>query len=559
MPPQPEASTTPSNSKDAADSPGVAGQDRAHERQFDVTSALVTDSGFSDLNAVLRDTCNRFSRVTGWLLTFQRAEGELADALEQRLKLDDETYWYARIRSGYSTIGMLSIVRNRNAVTSAEHAVLPEETQLTSRLRRLVFPLADACDAAEIIVNLLNQIATRSQILSISERSENPITGCDRNARHRLDVLRFLSGHDAVALFLLEDGELRLSAASGIRNELMPEPHRMPEEENVDALAMKGQEALVVDGKNKLVPDGYDQAICLALDRRKQHLGTLWFYSREGQSTERIEQTVSLAGRFAATFDDMAVLRIAKDNTDLRRDLRMLRRIQDAAALETPRDLTLDVGHFSQPHSEVNGDLYEQLALDEHRTFFAIGDACGHGLPAAVITSAVRSCLRCLTIESETPPGMSDLLRVIGNAITSTTPTYMFMTLFVGIVDSKNNRLSYSTAGHPSPIVIRDSGDSDSLPGNGLLLGVMRNADYFDFDVAFGPGDTLIAYSDGLTEARNQGKELFQTEGISKAVKRQGHASSSNQLVDAIVNDAIAHSETGFPDDVTLLVVKRTK
>ena len=521
-------------------------------RRVEVTSALVSGCGFADFNSVLRDTCNRFTRVTGWLLTFQRAEGELAEALESRLRLDDEVFWYSPIQSGYSTVGILSIVR-QPAIRSNQ-----SEKVRVSRLKRIVFPLADACDAAEIIANLLNQIATRSQILEISGRPELTAEQTDHNTQHRLDVLRFLSGHEGVAIFVQKSGTLKLSLTSGIESELVPQHTRVLGEDSVDALAMHGSEALVAGSKLDLVPSGFAQAICLPLDRRHRDLGTLWFYSRDQHTSERIEHTVTLAGRFAGTFEDMAAVRVAEDNSELRQDLRLLRRIQDAAALEDPLDQLLQMGHISISKSEVNGDLCEQLAIDDHRTFIAIGDACGHGLPAAVINSAVRSCLRCLTSETPEPPPMSELLRIVGNAISTTTPTYMFMTLFVGIIDSRQNKLFYSTAGHPAPLLSRAGHSAAAIPGSGLLLGVMKDADYFDLEIDFGPGDILVAFTDGITEARNESKELWGETGVVLAIETAPATAGAQETVDHVMEQARRFSFEAFPDDVTVLVAKRT-
>ena len=521
-------------------------------RRVEVTSALVPDCGFSDFNSVLRDTCNRFTRVTGWLLTFQRAEGELAEALESRLRLDDEVFWYSRVNSGYSTVGILSIVRQPN--------VPPNKSEKTrvSRLKRIVFPLADACDAAEIIANLLNQIATRSQILEISGRPELTAEQTDHNTQHRLDVLRFLSGYDGVAIFVQKSGTLKLTLTSGIESELVPKHTRVLDEDSIDSIAMHGTQPLVAGSKLDLVPRGFAQAICLPLDRRNRELGTLWFYSRDQHNTDRIENTCTLAGRFAGTFEDMAAVRVAEDNSELRQDLRLLRRIQNAASLEDPLDSSLEMGHASISKSEVNGDLCEQLAIDEHRTFIAIGDACGHGLPAAVINSAVRCCLRCLTSEAPGPPPTSELLRIVGNAISTTTPTYMFMTLFVGIVDSRENKLFYSNAGHPAPLLNRAGSGLQQVPDNGLLLGIMEDADYEDREIGFAPGDTLIAFTDGIAEARNKSGELFNHAGVEIAVETAPNGASAQDIVDHVMEQARNFSHEAFPDDVTILVAKRS-
>ena len=225
---------------------------------------------------------------------------------------------------------------------------------------------------------------------------------------------------------------------------------------------------------------------------------------------------------------------------------------------EPPRDQSLEYSFFSKGKSEVNGDLCEHTSIDEHRTFFAIGDACGHGLPAAVITSTVRGCLRCLIQEENSEPSLSGVLRSIGNAITTTTPTYMFMTLLVGIIDTQKNTLQYANAGHPAPLLLKADGTTELLNGNGLLLGVMKDAEYEDFQTTIDAGDTLVAFSDGITEARNEQKELFQSTGVVKAIENAvGPGTTTDELVNAVLETAKEHSSDEFPDDATLLVLRR--
>lgn len=543
--------------------PAIPGQlEFEQSRRVAVDSALVPASSFADLNTVIRDTCNRFTRTTGWNLTFQRAEDELADELEERLQADEHCYWHARVLSGFSTIGLMSIVRGREQKQPDDPARVSESPFLKGRLRRLVFPLPDACDAADIIVNLINKIATRSQVLELAGAAcESVGQHFTRSSQNRLDVLRFLSGCKAVALFMTDGDQLELKACSGIELDDVPHHSRSLNEQIPDQHAISANEVVPVAGENAFLPIEFEAGICVALDRRNKGLGTVWFYGTEADfSTESIEQAISLAGQFAGAFDDLAVSQIEADNSELRRELRLLAQIQRASeCTDPPRDERVEFSFFSQGASEVNGDLCEHWSLDEHRTLFAIGDACGHGLPAAVITSTVRGCLRCL-LQSGTTEDLSpaELLRTIGNAVNSTTPTYLFMTLVIGIVDSRTDKLRFSNAGHPAPLIIREDGSSTLLDGTGLVLGVTDDADYHNFEVDLAAGDTLIAFSDGISEARNDKKELFLSKGVLASLQDINHPdASTRELVSVVLATAKTHARDELSDDATVLVLRR--
>jgi serine phosphatase RsbU (regulator of sigma subunit) len=536
-------------------------------RRVSVDSALVADSSFADLNTVIRDTCNRFLRTTGWALTFQRAEGGLADELESRLQKDADCYWHARVESGFSTIGLMSIVRGREQLPD-DRTKIADSPFLQSRLRRLVFPLPDACDAADIVVNLLNKIATRSQVLELSDKplaEESRWSECefDPNAQRRLDVLRFLSGFDAVALFLSEDDLLQLRATSGVSSEQIPLPERTIDECIAESMSISGLE-ISIQQPHPLLPSRFACGLCVPLDRRDRKLGVLWFYATvepESLRTQSIEQAVSLAGKFAGALEDLVVTKITEDHSELQRELRLLGQIQRVGEANTPpSDTALEYSYFTQGTTEVNGDLCENISLDEHRTFFAIGDACGHGLPAAVITSTVRGCLRCMVTKGQPVSDLSGLLRTVGNALSTTTPTYLFMTLFVGIIDTQQQKLFYANAGHPSPLIFPADGKVSRLDGTGLLLGVMEDADYRDFEVKFDPGTKLVAFSDGITEARNKQKELFLYDGVLKAIKAVDRPdNTTDELLASVLTTVRDYSGDDFPDDISLLVMRHNQ
>lgn len=512
------------------------GNTRRRARRLAVDSALVPGDPFADFRTIVRDTCSRFTTTTGWNLTFIPAEAEDAAALEYRLRQDSSCFWYECIRAGSATIGVLTISRRRTQV--------PAE-----RLRKMVLSLSDACDVAEIAARLLNQIVTRCRALDLAGADS------DFDAQHFSDALRSLSGFDAVAVFVRGSHGLRPEVASGIDIVDLPQIDEGETSEPSGDGVLFGRRTVVLQEPSRWLPQSFRSALGVALDRRNAGLGTVWFYSRADRGITSIEadRAASLAGRFSVIFDGAAAERLRHDNTVHRRELELLAFIQQAGRCDpVTRDPSLDTACFLHNHTAVGGDLFEIISLDEHRTVVAVGDACGHGLPAAVITSTVRGCLRCLVREDRSDPAPAAILQTISHALNSATPTYMFMTMFLGLINTRTNTIRYASAGHPPPMLIGET--LRQLDGRGLLLGVTNDAEYAVRAGPFHPNETLVLFTDGVTEAKAGRGEPFDLEHA--AVSAQQTTREAEPFLAQVLKDLKRHVGD-LTDDATLAVVRR--
>jgi len=205
---------------------------------------------------------------------------------------------------------------------------------------------------------------------------------------------------------------------------------------------------------------------------------------------------------------------------------------------------------------EVGGDLYDFSLLDDARLFFYIGDVADKGVPASLIMAITMTLMKRASVQPDITP--AGILRQVNITLAEDNENVMFVTLFVGILNLKTGELAFSNAGHNPPLILGVDGKCSflTLP-DGLVLGVMTEAEYRDDTVRLRPGDMIVTYTDGVTEAMNPKKELYSEARLQETLTRTA-GRSVEDTIDAIIASVKGHA-TGAPqsDDIAVLAVKR--
>src|SRR5215472_4141294 len=184
----------------------------------------------------------------------------------------------------------------------------------------------------------------------------------------------------------------------------------------------------------------------------------------------------------------------------------------------------------------LGGDCYDFTPLAEDRVAFVVGDASGKGLPAALMIANVQSSLRTAALFTGEDP--ATLLKVVNHQAYSSSPDDRYTTLFYGVFDGAERTLRYGNAGHNPPVVVRANGSVDWLETGGPPVGMFPDSTYEQKMVRLGPGDFVIAYTDGVIEATNPGGEVWGVEGLLRAAAEWAPQSSDDakDLVRLIFN-----------------------
>jgi hypothetical protein len=239
----------------------------------------------------------------------------------------------------------------------------------------------------------------------------------------------------------------------------------------------------------------------------------------------------------------------------LQQELRMARDIQQALL---PKDLPqLEGWKIScryQPATEVGGDFYDFLELEDGRLGLVVGDATGHGMPAALVMATARSTLRAVAQASESP---GEVLRMANDPLFTDIPPNMFITCFYAILDPSSGRLVYANAGHDLPYLHR-GGDAEELRARGMPLGLMPGMSYEEQEVTLESGDSALFYSDGLVEAHDpKRREMFGFPRLQMLVAKYAEQES---LMNSLLEQLYSFTGEGWEqeDDITLVTLQRS-
>ena len=203
---------------------------------------------------------------------------------------------------------------------------------------------------------------------------------------------------------------------------------------------------------------------------------------------------------------------------------------------------------------EVGGDFYDVFATPDGRWACVLGDVCGKGAPAAAVAALARFTVRAAAVHQQAP---SAVLRQLNEALLAETEHRRFCSAVYAAFctgDGGNGRLELAVAGHPSPLVVRADGTVEEIGRPGTLLGIVDAPQLADAETRLGPGDAVVLYTDGVTEARTADGR-FGTDRLVALLQasRDAPAAQIASRIEATVADDPAHRR---PDDLAVLVLR---
>ncbi len=298
-------------------------------------------------------------------------------------------------------------------------------------------------------------------------------------------------------------------------------------------------------------------AVCAPLVVRDAVLGVLYidYVSNRGVVSEDDVRLLAQIASFAAVTLERTRLReeaVAKAVLD--EELRTAYKIQSRLLpASLPRNDCYVFAGSNRPCKTVSGDYYDVVVRPDGRIYFVIADVSGKGITAALVMSSVATAFNIFTRNDPKP---SELLREINATLAPKTAPTKFVTAVVGVLDPSTGAIEFANAGHVPPLVISRNG-VNALRTTDLVVGIMPQATYRDQSITLNPGDSLVLFTDGVTEAENAAETQLGLDPILGLLSTM-YGNDAVRLLDAIdtrVHEYIGDAPAG--DDVTMLAVTR--
>ncbi len=214
----------------------------------------------------------------------------------------------------------------------------------------------------------------------------------------------------------------------------------------------------------------------------------------------------------------------------------------------------LELAGYNAACRTVGGDYYDYLPYPDNRVGIVIGDVAGKGMPAALMMTSLQAKVQAL---AEAPGDPAVMVARLNRSLAATCPRNRFITFFLSIIDATTGEITFCNAGHNPPLLVRASGHIEKLEGGGPVLGILPAMTYQRQQCCMEPGDMVVLYSDGVTEAANPAGEEFEERLPELAVSvRDRSAAEVVRAVHEAVRDWIAGQPPA--DDVTVVVARRT-
>lgn len=332
---------------------------------------------------------------------------------------------------------------------------------------------------------------------------------------------------------------------------------------------LKGRESLLIQDARSdeklrmqasIISQGVRSLLAVPLQTEERVIGLIYLDSASAARafTREDLNLITVMANMAAVRIEIA--RLAEVEA---RERRVSLEMEQAAEIQRgllpacePSPPGLEVAAFNQSCYFAGGDYYDFFERPDGRLMIVVGDVAGKGMPAALLMASMQARLQVLV------EGERDLARLTAtlNRITAGhCPGNRFVTLFLCEVDPLSGDMSYVNAGHNPPLVLRRNGNIEALPGGGLILGVLRGAQYEAMCGRLDEGDVLVLFSDGVTEAEDAATgEQFGEERLAAVLSAAAMCAPDEMIarVRATVS-AFAGSVSGS-DDFTLVIVKKT-
>ncbi|MDZ7773521.1 MAG: GAF domain-containing SpoIIE family protein phosphatase [Balneolaceae bacterium] len=303
----------------------------------------------------------------------------------------------------------------------------------------------------------------------------------------------------------------------------------------------------------------YSSLLCTPLMIKGKLTGYLAVFNKKdsGGFSEEDKRLLSIiASQSAQVIENARLYEEEKALIALQEEMRMAREIQlNLLPKHTPELPGYELFAVNLPARSVGGDYYDFVRPASGGTGFCVGDITGKGMPAAMLMANLQATFRSQAM------GAGDCrlcLTGTNRLLCRSTEPSKFATLFYGVLRPEEGVIDYANGGHDAALLFRGGDEPERLEATGLLLGVVEETDYEGGRVNMDPGDWLLLYTDGITEAMNVAQEEFGLDrliDLGRSLADVPAEKAGRAILEAVRTHAGSNSQS---DDITLMVIRRT-
>jgi phosphoserine phosphatase RsbU/P len=359
-------------------------------------------------------------------------------------------------------------------------------------------------------------------------------------------------------LLLLENGELVPMAHKGDAFRISTAVRDRVLEERSSVLVRDAQLDDAFKGRMSIVEHKVHTMMAVPLQTKDRIIGLIYvdspFILREFTKDDLSLLTV-MANVAAIRIENARLAEIEEAERIMVRELSQAAEIQRRMLPEqAPQVANADLAGYNVACRTVGGDYYDFFPYPDGQVALALGDVSGKGMPASLMMMALHARVQVL---AEDPGDLGALMTRLNKATCANCPANRFITFFFCVFNPATGEVKYANAGHNPPVLVRGSGESEMVEGGGPVLGIIPFAPYREERVHLNPGDMLVLYSDGVTEATNPAYDEFGEQRFIEVLQRHRDQPAS-AIVEAVTR-SVAEFTTGAPqaDDITLAIAKR--
>jgi sigma-B regulation protein RsbU (phosphoserine phosphatase) len=299
--------------------------------------------------------------------------------------------------------------------------------------------------------------------------------------------------------------------------------------------------------------------VSLPLFTNSRDLGVLNVVNTRGGesfSPENLATLQTVAGMASTAIENAILHREAIEREVFQEQLRIARQIwENILPSSIPHFSGASISARSVPASIVGGDFYDFIPLGEDRLGLVIADVSGKGIPAAMVMNMAKSVLHVEALRDNEP---DQVLSVVNNLLVESTRPDSFVTLVYAVLDRKAKQIIFTNAGHTPCLIHRAAtGECESVQSENLPLAILPDLDFVRQTVDVFPGDSIVLYTDGVTEAMNSQRELFDNDRLVKIMENIGDEESAEEAMERIYKSVEEFAgDAPRSDDTTVVMIK---